>query len=100
MTREAPDPEPSPRRPVFFKNFLEDSKYWAQSAPAMARRLDRLVSETLREPFTGIGKPEPLRFSFHGYWSRRITEADRLVYKVTDATVEFYSARNHYPRQP
>lgn len=100
MTGEAPDSEPSPRRPVFFKNFLEDSKYWAQSAPAVARRLDRLVSETLREPFTGIGKPEALRFDFQGYWSRRITQADRLVYKVTGETVELHSARGHYPRQP
>ena len=97
MREEAPEPEPGGRRPVFHPRFVEHGKFWMRTAPAVARRLDRLVAEILRSPFTGIGKPEPLQYQLHGFWARRLTRADRVIYEVTDETVEFYSARYHYP---
>jgi toxin YoeB len=88
--------EPPKRKPVFDPQFLEDLAYWKKSAPQVAKRLLRLVDQTLEAPFTGIGKPEPLRFDMSGHWSRRLTRHDRVVYQVTDTTVGFLSARFHY----
>ncbi|MFL5541373.1 MAG: Txe/YoeB family addiction module toxin [Longimicrobiaceae bacterium] len=88
--------DPPKRRPVFDPQFLEDLAYWKKTAPSVARRLLRLVDETLEAPFIGIGKPEPLRFDLQGHWSRRLTRHDRMVYQVTDETVGFLSARFHY----
>jgi toxin YoeB len=89
-------PERPKRKAVFDPQFLEDVAYWKKFAPPVARRLLRLVDETLEAPFTGIGKPEPLRFDMQGQWSRRLTRHDRVVYEVTDTTVRFLSARFHY----
>jgi toxin YoeB len=94
---EPPEPE-HPRRPVFSKRYLEDAKFWNQTSPSVAQRLDRLVSEIMGSPFSGIGKPEPLQHELQGFWSRRLTAADRVIYRVTRETVEFHSARFHYPR--
>jgi toxin YoeB len=88
--------DPPKRRAVFDPQFLEDLAYWKKSAPRVATRLLRLVDETLESPFTGIGKPEPLRFGLRGKWSRRLTRHDRMVYQVTDETVGFLSGRFHY----
>jgi toxin YoeB len=84
------------RKAVFDPQFLDDLAYWKKSAPPVAKRLLRLIDETLEAPFTGIGKPEPLRFDMRGHWSRRLTRHDRIVYEVTDTTVGFLSARFHY----
>jgi len=81
---------------VFDPQFLEDLAYRKKSAPAVAKRLLRLIDLTLQAPFTGIGKPEPLRFDRHGQWSRRLTRHDRIVYEVTNETIGFLSARFHY----
>lgn len=59
----------------------------------------RLIEEILRDPFSGIGKPEPMRYDVGGRWSRRITEEDRLVYTVTHVAIYFYRARRHYDRR-
>jgi toxin YoeB len=88
--------EPPKRKALFDPRFLEDLAYWKKSAPAVARRLLRMVDLILEAPFTGIGKPEPLRFHLRGRWSRRLTRHDRIVYEVTDTTVGFLSARFHY----
>ena len=88
--------EPPRRKAVFDPQFLDDLAYWKKSAPAVARRLLRLIDLTLEAPFTGIGKPEPLRFDRQGQWSRRLTRHDRMVYEVADTTVGFLSARFHY----
>ena len=64
----------------------------------VARRVMSLMEHTLRDPFAGIGKPEPLRSLGPGVWSRRITQEHRLVYLVRDARVHFLQARYHYGR--
>jgi toxin YoeB len=84
------------RQLVFHAQGWEDFSYWARNDRATTRRVLRLITETLREPFTGIGKPEPLRHSMPGAWSRRITDEHRLVYLVTDKEIVILQARYHY----
>ena len=75
---------------------MEDLRYWVDTDRKTARRVLALIEATMREPFTGIGKPEPLRHLDGSVWSRRINEADRLVYEVFHYRVEFLQARYHY----
>ena len=69
---------------------------WALRDKKVFERLRRLIAETARTPFTGIGKPEPLKRELSGYWSRRITDEHRLVYKVTDDQLIITSCKYHY----
>ena len=69
---------------------------WPQADPKLYERLVRPISETAREPFTGIGKPEPLRHQLKSCWSRRINEEHRLVYRVTNEAITILSCRDHY----
>ena len=89
-------PGKRPRSAVFSSHFLEDLESWVREDRKVALRLVRIVRETLREPFRGIGKPEPLRRQLAGLWSRRLTQEHRVVYEVTDDTVRFLQARYHY----
>jgi toxin YoeB len=91
-----PEPEQPGREPFYHPKFRNDLLHWHKTAPALAARTLRIVSETLESPFAGIGKPEPLRHDFQGRWSRRLTRRDRIIYKVFEDRVEFFSARNHY----
>jgi toxin YoeB len=75
---------------------MEDLRYWVDTDRKTARRVLALIEATMREPFAGIGKPEPLRHLDGSGWSRRINEADRLVYEVFHDRVEFLQARYHY----
>jgi len=75
---------------------LEDLRYWVDTNRKMALRVLDLMAAVLRDPFTGIGKPEPLKHLGGNVWSRRINEADRLVYEVFADRVEFLQARYHY----
>jgi len=84
------------REPVFFLEFREDLRYWVETDRKVALRLLDLVEAVLREPFTGIGKPEPLKHLSSGTWSRRITQEHRLVYRVSQGRVDFLQARYHY----
>lgn len=95
MTADDSEPE---RLPFYHPKFLTDVEYWNRTAPATATRLLRIVDEALRTPFTGIGKPEPLRHDLQGRWARRLTKSDRVIYRVSRSSVEFFSARDHYPR--
>lgn len=81
---------------MFQPEFLEDLRYWIRSDRGTALRVLDLVEASIREPFRGIGKPEPLRFYLHGCWSRRITQEHRLVYLVRDDRIDFLQARFHY----
>jgi toxin YoeB len=74
----------------------DDFLYWLGSDRKTARRITRLIAEIQREPFTGIGKPEPLRGELSGYWSRRIDDEHRLVYRADDHEVRILKARYHY----
>jgi len=73
-----------------------DYIYWQSQDKKTLRRINRLISETLRSPFEGIGKPEALTHNLSGFWSRRIDEANRLVYAVADSHVTIISCRYHY----
>lgn len=75
---------------------LEDLRYWVDTNRKMAVRVLALMEAVLRDPFTGIGKPEPLKHLGGNVWSRRINEADRLVYEVFADRIELLEARYHY----
>jgi toxin YoeB len=84
------------RRAVFASHFLEDLEYWVETDRKTARRLLRIVRETLRDPHQGLGKPELLRGQLSGLWSRRMTQEHRVVYEVAADTVNFLQGRYHY----
>ncbi len=84
------------RAAVFQSKFLEDLAYWVKTDRKVALRLLDLVDAVVRDPFSGIGKPEPLKFEFVGCWSRRITQEHRLVYRVSETKIDFLQARYHY----
>jgi len=74
----------------------QDFTEMAIKEPKLFERLVRLINETARNPFTGIGKPEPLRHQLKGWWSRRINDEHRLVYRVTEETIVIAACRMHY----
>lgn len=84
------------RQAVFSTAFLDDLEHWIRTDRKAAVRLLRIVRETLRDPFRGIGKPEPLKHQLSGMWSRRLTQEHRIVYEVDGRTVRFLQARYHY----
>ncbi len=81
---------------VFDRRFLEDLTYWVETNKKTALRVLSLVEEIRRNPFEGTGKPERLRYQDANAWSRRLTQADRIVYVVSDDRIEFIQARYHY----
>jgi toxin YoeB len=83
-------------RLVFTPHGWEDYQHWEQTDRATLKRINRLIDDVLRDPFTGIGKPEQLRHVLSGAWSRRITEEHRLVYLVDGDDVVTLQARYHY----
>lgn len=87
---------PSRREAVFHPEFREDLRYWVERDRKIALRVLGLVEAVLRDPFAGIGKPEPLRHLLAGAWSRRITQEHRLVYLVQGDRIDFLQARYHY----
>jgi toxin YoeB len=74
----------------------EDIRYWVDTNRKVALRLLDLIDAAMREPFSGVGKPEHLKHMGGNVWSRRITESDRLVYEVFEDRIEFLQARYHY----
>ncbi|MCT2337819.1 Txe/YoeB family addiction module toxin [Corynebacterium sp. p3-SID1056] len=74
----------------------EEYLYWQQKDRKILKRVNQLLKDTLRDPFEGIGKPEPLKYGISGAWSRRITEEHRLVYVVEGDTLIILQARYHY----
>jgi toxin YoeB len=87
---------PADRQLVFDKHFLEDLTHWVNTDRKTALRILELIESIRRDPFVGIGKPEPLRHLRPGIWSRRITQEHRLVYRVKDDRILFAQARYHY----
>ncbi|HSR35922.1 MAG TPA: Txe/YoeB family addiction module toxin [Desulfurivibrionaceae bacterium] len=81
---------------IFSEHAWEDYLYWQQTDRKMLLRINTLIKEIQRQPFEGIGKPEPLRHALAGYWSRRINDEHRLVYKVTEDAVLIAQLRYHY----
>jgi len=74
----------------------EDYLYWQTNDKKVLKKINRLIKEIQREPYEGIGEPEPLKYNWSGYWSRRITIEHRLVYKVTDTHLLIAQCRYHY----
>ena len=94
--RRRPATRPAGRDAVFHPEFRQDLRQWVETDRKIALRVLELVEAVLREPFTGIGKPEPLRHLLVGAWSRRITQEHRLVYLVQGRRIDFLQARYHY----
>jgi toxin YoeB len=84
------------REAVFQPEFVDDLIHWVKTDRKATLRILELVHAILRDPFEGIGKPEPLKFGFAGCWSRRITQEHRLVYRVSETKIDFLQARYHY----
>ena len=76
----------------------EEYQHWQETDRRMLRRVNQLIKDIMRSPYDGIGKPETLRHQLAGFWSRRIDDEHRLVYRVTETTVEIVSCRYHYTR--
>ena len=80
----------------FVDESWQDYLYWLKVDKKLFKRLNQLIKETLRNPFEGLGKPEPLKYKYQGCWSRRINPEHRLVYKVLDNEIIILSCRFHY----
>jgi toxin YoeB len=83
-------------RLIFADAAWEDYLYWQKQDRKMIERINKLIQETMREPFTGVGKPEPLKHALAGFWSRRITDEHRMVYRVEDDGLLVAQLRYHY----
>jgi toxin YoeB len=89
-------PARASRLAVFHPEFIADLRYWVERDRRVAVRTFDLIEGVMRDPFVGIGKPEPLKGVLSGVWSRRITQEHRLVYLVRDNQIDFLQARYHY----
>ncbi|MDE2293300.1 MAG: Txe/YoeB family addiction module toxin [Elusimicrobia bacterium] len=85
-----------PRAAVFHPEFRDDLRHWVSVDRRTALRAFDIIEAVLRDPFSGIGKPEPLKFLAAGAWSRRLTQEHRIVYLVGADRVDFLQARYHY----
>lgn len=83
-------------KPIFAERAWEDYLYWQKTDRKLLDRINTLIREISRSPFAGIGKPEPLRNALSGYWSRRINDEHRIVYKISDGAVLIAQLRYHY----
>ncbi len=81
---------------VFAENAWEDYLYWQKTDKKLLKRINALIKDIQREPFEGIGKPEPLKHALSGYWSRRINDEHRIVYKIENESVLIAQLRYHY----
>ncbi len=84
------------REAVFHPEFREDLRFWAETNRKTLLRAFDSIEAILREPFDGIGKPEPLKYLASGAWSRRLTQEHRIVYLVSETRIDFLQARYHY----
>ena len=81
---------------IFAEKAWEDSLYWQKTDKKILKRINTLIKEIKRDPFEGVGKPEPLKHALSGYWSRRINDEHRIVYKVNDDSLLIAQLRYHY----
>jgi toxin YoeB len=84
------------RKLILEKNATEDFEFWAKNDLKILKRIAELFLAITKNPFQGIGKPEPLKSELKGYWSRRINEEHRIVYTVTSDSIIVISCRSHY----
>jgi len=81
---------------IFAENAWNDYLYWQKTDKKILKRINLLIKSIKREPFEGIGKPEPLKHALSGFWSRRINDEHRIVYKVNDDSLLVAQLRYHY----
>ena len=81
---------------VFTDESWEDYLYWQSTDKQMLARINQLIKDISRDPFKGIGKPEPLRFKYKGFWSRRIDNEHRLIYRIEGKQIQIVKCRYHY----
>ena len=81
---------------IFSDNAWEDYLYWQKTDTKILARINSLIKEIERDPFEGIGKPEPLKHALSGYWSRRINDEHRIVYKASSDSIYIAQLRYHY----
>ncbi len=82
---------------IYHSEALSDIEYWKKSGNVLVqKRISALIADICEHPFSGIGKPEPLKYTLSGCWSRRITHGDRLIYEVVDGHLHILSMRGHY----
>ena len=86
------------REAVFQPEFIEDLRYWVETDRKFALRVFELIDAILRDPFNGVGKPEPLKYLAAGCWSRRLNQEHRIVYLVRENRIDFLQARYHYEK--
>ena len=83
---------------TFTPQSWDDYQHWQQTDKKILKRIHELIKDTLRSPYDGIGKPEPLKQALSGYWSRRITEEHRMVYRQFDSGIVIVQLRYHYQK--
>ena len=83
-------------RLIFAEEAWDDCLYWQKQDKRMVERINKLIAEIKREPFSGVGKPEPLKHALSGYWSRRINDEHRMVYRVESGALLIAQLRYHY----
>lgn len=81
---------------IFAEQAWEDYLHWQKTDPKLLARINTLIKEISREPYAGMGKPEPLKHALAGYWSRRINDEHRIVYKVAEGSLFIAQLRYHY----
>jgi toxin YoeB len=81
---------------IFVDESWEDYLYWQKTDRKILERINNLVKDISRNPYSGLGKPEPLKYKYQGFWSRRITEEHRLIYRVVDNEIQIAKCRFHY----
>ena len=87
------------RKICFERNGWEDYLYWQTQDKKTLKRINKLIDSILRDPFKGIGDPEPLKANLSGFWSRRIDHQNRLVYGVFPESIVILQCRYHYQKQ-
>ncbi len=81
---------------IFVEKSWEDYLYWQKTDKSKVKKINQLIKDISRNPFAGMGKPEPLKHKYSGYWSRRIDSEHRLIYKVEDYKITIAQCRFHY----
>ena len=81
---------------IFVDESWEDYLYWQKTDRKILERINNMVKDISRNPYKGLGKPEPLKYKYQGFWSRRITEEHRLIYRVVNDEIQIAKCRFHY----
>ena len=81
---------------IFSEHAWDDYLYWQRHNPKILKRINSLIKDIQRQPFAGVGKPEPLKHNFSGYWSRRVTDEHRIIYKIENDSLMIAQLRYHY----